>query len=141
MSRYLTDYCSSNLTLMAKRYASDETKVILMLKELRLIKESKRKKETMATGYYIHGRSAELEAVERWENEGGGLSQTHDYVLDSPGENYLRHKDQAMAIGRLAKRDASNPKSNARWLPIVDSERRLPNWFSRSDYLASSIAR
>ena len=100
MSRYLTDYCSSNLTLMAKRYASDETKVILMLKELRLIKERKRKKETMATGYYIHGRSAGLEAVERWENEGGGLSQTHDYVLDSPGENYLRHKDQSMAIGR-----------------------------------------
>jgi len=67
MSRYLTDCCSSTL-----------------------IEERKCKKETMITGYYIHERIGELEAVERWENEGGRLSQNHDYVLDATGEDYLR---------------------------------------------------
>jgi hypothetical protein len=51
----------------------------------------------------------------------------HDYVLDSVGEDYLRHKDQAMPPGRLAKRDASNnPKSITGWIPVVDGERTLP---------------
>lgn len=31
----------------------------------------------MATGYYIHKLSAEKEALERWENEGGQLGQNH----------------------------------------------------------------
>lgn len=80
----------------------------------------------MATGYSIHKRSAEKEALDRWENEGGLLSQNRGYLLDSAGEDYLRHKDQGIPIGRLAERDASeNPKSNTRRLPIVDSKRTL----------------
>ena len=81
----------------------------------------------MATGYFIQGRRAELEAVQRWENEGGRLSQDHDYVLDSVREDHLRHNDHAMPIGRLAKRDASNnPKSVTGWIPVGDGERTLP---------------
>ena len=59
----------------------------------------------MAAGYYIDKRSAEKEAVDRWENEGGRLTQNHEYILDSVGEDYRRHKGQAMPIERLHKRD------------------------------------
>ena len=59
----------------------------------------------MPTGHYKHKSSAEWEAVERWENEGGRLSQNHDYILKSIGENYLRHTDQVMPmIGSAGKR-------------------------------------
>jgi hypothetical protein len=34
----------------------------------------------MATNYYIHKLSAEKDAVERWENEGGRLGQNNDEV-------------------------------------------------------------
>jgi hypothetical protein len=33
----------------------------------------KREKETMRAGYYIRELSAEWDALERWENEGGRL--------------------------------------------------------------------
>lgn len=59
-----------------------------MLIELRLFKERNCEKETMAAGYYIDKRIAEKKAVERWENEGGRLSQNHDQILDSVGEDY-----------------------------------------------------
>ena len=77
-----------------------------MLKELRLFKERKCKKEAMATGYSIHKRSAEKEALERWENEGGRLVQNHDFILDSIGDEYRRHKGQVMQIRTRDQRDA-----------------------------------
>lgn len=50
----------------------------------------------MLAGYYIQKSSAEKEAVERWENEGGRLSQNHYHILDLTGEDYRRHKDQVV---------------------------------------------
>ena len=98
-----------------------------MQRELTLIKERKCEKETMATGHYIQGRSAELEAMQRWENEGGRLSENHGHVLDSVRDDHLRHQKQATPTGRLAKRDASNnPKSITGWIPVGDGERTLP---------------
>lgn len=107
-----------------------------MVKELRLIKERKSKKETMATGYYIQKRGAEKEALERWENEGGRLVQNHDYILDSIGEEYRRHNDQVMQIRTLGKRDevshlklffaSDKAKSITGQTVVVDGERSLP---------------
>ena len=98
-----------------------------MQRELTLIKERKCEKETMATGYFIQGPSGELEAVQRWENEGGRLSQNHGHVLDSVRDDHLRHQKQATPTGRLAKRDASNnPKSITGWIPVGDGDRTLP---------------
>ena len=81
----------------------------------------------MATGYFIQGRRAELEAVQRWENEGGRLSQNHGHVLDSVRDDHLRHQKQATPTGRLAKRDASNnPKSITGCILVDDVDRMLP---------------
>lgn len=77
-----------------------------MLKELRLLKERKCKKEAMAPGYSIHKRSVEKEALERWENEGGRFVQNHDLILDSIGEEYGLHKGQVMQIRTRGQRDA-----------------------------------
>ena len=63
----------------------------------------------MASGYYIRKPSAEWEAVERWENEGGRLRQRHDYGLDSIGEDYTRHMERAIPIKSLGKRNEINP--------------------------------
>ena len=107
-----------------------------MLKDLRLFKERKRKKEAMATGYSIYKRSAEKEALERWENAGGPLRQNHDFILDAIGEDYRRQRDQVMKIGRLGKRDeishvklfltSDKAKSITGQTVVVDGERTLP---------------
>jgi len=49
----------------------------------------------MARGDYVL-TSAEWEAVERWENEGGRLTQSHDYNFDPIGKDYLWQVDQTM---------------------------------------------
>ena len=53
------------------------------------VKERNCKKETMARRYYIHEGSPELEAVERWENEGGRLFQNQhkDHVRPGKGDD------------------------------------------------------
>src|SRR5688500_15938450 len=94
-----------------------------MQKERWRIKERKRKKETMTSGYYIHERSPELVAVERWENEGGGLGRTPVDAREAAREDsrHGRYMDQVMPFGELEKRDASNkPESITRWLPVVE---------------------
>jgi len=94
-----------------------------MQKERWRIKERKRKKETMTSGYYIHERSPELVAVERWENEGGGLGLKREYFLDAVREDYRhgRYMDQVMPFGKLEKHDALNkPESITRWIPVVE---------------------
>jgi len=58
-----------------------------------------------AIDYYIHESSAEWEAFERWENEGGRLQQNHDLSIDSIGEDYLRRMEQTIPIGRLGEPD------------------------------------
>lgn len=58
-----------------------------------------------AADYYIHESSAEWEAFERWENEGGRLRQNHDLSLDSIGEDYLRRMEQAIPVCRLGEPD------------------------------------
>ena len=59
----------------------------------------------MAADYYIHESSAEWEAVERWENEGGRAQQNHDWSLDSIGEDYLHRMEHAIPTGRLGEPD------------------------------------
>ena len=58
----------------------------------------------MARGDYVL-TSAEWEAVERWENEGGRFTQSHDYMFYPIGKDHLWQADQAMPIGSLGKRD------------------------------------
>ncbi|HEX8138221.1 MAG TPA: SDR family oxidoreductase [Pyrinomonadaceae bacterium] len=58
-----------------------------------------------AVDYYIPESSAEWEAFERWENEGGRLRQNHDLSLDSIGEDYLRRMEEAIPAGRLGEAD------------------------------------
>ena len=105
----------------------------------------------MATGYSIYKRSAEKEALERWENEGGRLSQNHDFILDSIGEDYRRQKDQVMQIGRLGKRDeishvklfltSDKAKFITEQTVVVDDARTLPQiGFHRLIIYASSNA-
>lgn len=57
----------------------------------------------MTADYYIQEPSAEWEAVERWENEGGRLGQRHHRSHDSIGEAYLRHMEQAFPSRRLGE--------------------------------------
>lgn len=59
----------------------------------------KRENET-TRGYYIHEHSAEWDAVERWENEGGKLRQKREYVYDSAARRDPRHLDRATPIRR-----------------------------------------
>jgi NAD(P)-dependent dehydrogenase (short-subunit alcohol dehydrogenase family) len=63
------------------------------------------RKEMTAADYYIPESSAESEAFERWENEGGRLWQNHDLSLDSIGQDYLRGMEHAIPIGRLGEPD------------------------------------
>jgi NAD(P)-dependent dehydrogenase (short-subunit alcohol dehydrogenase family) len=58
-----------------------------------------------AVDYYIPESSAEWEAFERWENEGGRVQQNHDLSLDSIDEDYLRRMEQAIPVGRLGEPD------------------------------------
>ena len=79
----------------------------------------------MTSGYYIHERSSELVAVERWENEGGGLGLKRQYFLEAIREDYShgRYMDQVMPFGKLEKRDALNkPESITRWIPVVEQK-------------------
>ena len=69
----------------------------------------------MTTGYYIHERRPELEAVERWENEGGRLGRGPEHVVDAIREDYRnrRYMDQLTPIATFAKRDAVNKRAVA----------------------------
>ena len=107
-----------------------------MLRELRLFRERKLKKEAMEPGYSIDKRSGEKEALERWENEGGRLVQNHDFVLDPIGEEYRRHKGQVMQIRTRGQRDAishlkfflasDKASSITGQTVVIDGERSLP---------------
>jgi len=87
----------------------------------------------MATRYYIHKPSAEKEAVERWENEGGRLGRNHAYLLDSIGDASLRHVEQAMPSRRHRTRDElshmkffhGSDRAKAITVQTVDGERAL----------------
>lgn len=53
----------------------------------------------MTARHYNEAFSAEWEAVQRWETEGGKLRQQHDNIFGSIGEGYQRHLDQAVTMG------------------------------------------
>lgn len=59
----------------------------------------------MSAGYYIDRPSAEKEAVDRWENEGGRLGRNHDYIFDLVLVPPIVFLDRVMEIRRLGKRD------------------------------------
>ena len=50
----------------------------------------------MTARHYNEAFSAEWEAVQRWETEGGKLRQQHDNIFGSIGEGYQRDLDQAV---------------------------------------------
>jgi hypothetical protein len=102
----------------------------------------------MASGYYIRERSAEWEAVQRWENEGGRFPQHHDYSFGPIGEDYQRPLDQAVPSGtsntwnKIAHAMLSFPSDEPQCITgqtlRADDEQTLPETVRSFDRLRSS---